>query len=296
MTERRSSFYFSIGFLIALLFALATAPAWAQPKLNAQAAIVIDTTGRVVVAKNPDTVRPIASISKLLVGSVMIEKLPTATGNPFLEVERVSITGAERDLMFGLLPRHDRKVKRGNSFTPEELLHISLISSNNITTSALALELGLDDIIHETNERLHRQGLTTVQIAEPTGLSRANVASARDLAAFGMSVTYTDLARISTTPQYTVGKVTFNSTNAFTRLPDWNVLVQKTGYTRPAGRCMLLVLEVNHAVYSIVLLGATSQQAIWRDVVAIRKFLGDTGFTEPRVGPVRAKSRRVNKR
>lgn len=258
----------------------------AQPRLNAASAIVVDTHGTVLIDKNADVVRPIASISKLLVGSVMIAKLPNADsrGYSLSTLDSITINGSERDLMFGLRPKHDRKVQRGSSYTPEQLLHISLISSNNIATAALALQLGLDDVIVETNAKVQQLGLYTVNITEPTGLSRANVASARDLATFGMSVAYTDLAKISVMPQYVVGKTTYNSTNVFTRLEGWYPLVQKTGFTNPAGRCMLLVVEIQHQVYSIVLLGAASQQGIWQDIVNIRKFLGDEGFTEPRIG------------
>ena len=273
--------------LTSLLAALLLAPALAtaQPRLNAASAIVLDVNGDVQLEKRADEVRPIASISKLLVGSVMIAKLPTIP-NAELDLgalDVVTITGAERDLMFGLRPRHDRKVTRGSSYTPEQLLNISLISSNNVATAALALRLGLGDVISETNERLQAAGLHSISISEPTGLSRANVASARDLASFALSVTYTDLARISVTPQYTIGKVTYNSTNVFTRLDGWQPLVQKTGYTKPAGRCMVLVLEVRHRLYAIVLLGAKSQPEIWQDVVSIRKFLGDEGFVEPKI-------------
>jgi serine-type D-Ala-D-Ala endopeptidase (penicillin-binding protein 7) len=221
------------------------------------------------------------------VAAVMIHKLPSV-------VSDVTIDGSERDLMFGLLPKHDRKVKRGTSFTPQDLLFTSLISSNNLTTSALAIQIGLDDVLQETEQLVKLLGLTSVQITEPTGLSRANVGSARDLANFGLHLLYTEVAAISVTPQHEVNGTTFNTTNVFTRLSGWNVHVQKTGFTNAAGRCVLMVLEMRGKVYSLVLLGAPSQQAIWRDVVAIRKFVGDSGFEEPRVvAPAR---KRVNKR
>jgi D-alanyl-D-alanine endopeptidase (penicillin-binding protein 7) len=263
---------------------------FAQPQLNSSAAIVMDATGTVVLQKSADTIRPIASISKLLVGSVMITRLPIAGDLSLTGVESITVNGSEYDLMFGLRPKHDRKVAKGSTYTAEQLLNISLISSNNIATAALARQLGLPTIIEETNLHAQQLGLTSVYLVEPTGLSRENVASARDLATFAFTVVDTDLARISVTPQYTVEKATYNSTNVFTKLPSWSVLVQKTGFTNAAGRCMLLVLEIQQQRYAIVLLGAPTQQAIWKDVVSIRKYLGDSGFTEPRITPA------VNKR
>jgi len=258
----------------------------AQPRLSSPSVFVIDTSGTVLISKNADRVRPIASISKLFVGAVMIDKLPGVLSD-------VTIDGSERDLMFGLLPRHDRKVKRGWSLTPQDLLYTSLISSNNLTTSALAIQINLDDVIEETKQLTQLLGLNSVEITEPTGLSRANIGSARDLATFGLHLLYSEVGRISVTPQHTVNGTTFNTTNVFARLNGWHLYVQKTGFTKVAGRCMLMVLEMGGKIYAIVLLGAPSQQAIWRDVVAIRKFVGDTGFEEPRARPAR---KHINRR
>jgi D-alanyl-D-alanine carboxypeptidase len=40
-----------------------------------------------------------------------------------------------------------------------------------------------------------------------------------------------------------------------------NILITKTGYTTPAGRCVLMLVEQNNELYAVVVLGQKSSKA-----------------------------------
>jgi len=260
-------------------------PALAKPpQLRSAAAYIIDGDNNVVLAKNAFTPRPIASISKLIVANVLMGSIEAAD-------REIVIDGTELALLHGLLPRHDRKLRNGTTLTPIELLNIALISSNNLAISALTYSVGLETVIAAVNATMAASGFNSVTLVEPTGLSALNVASAHDLAMFALTLVNTDVARISVMPAYVTHGVTFNTTNVFVRLPTWEVLVQKTGFTNAAGRCVLMVINVRGQLYSIALLGARSKQDLWQDVVAIRRYLGDDNFVMPQPPPQLSKKR-----
>jgi D-alanyl-D-alanine endopeptidase (penicillin-binding protein 7) len=254
------------------------------PQLRSAAAYIIDGDNNVVLAKNAFTPRPIASISKLIVANVLMGSIEASD-------REIVIDGTVQALLHGLLPRHDRKLHNGTTLTPIELLNIALISSNNLAISALTYNVGLETVMAAVNATMAASGFNSVTLVEPTGLSALNVANAHDLAMFALTLVNTDVARISVMPAYVTHGVTFNTTNVFVRLPTWEVLVQKTGFTNAAGRCVLMVINVRGQLYSIALLGARSKQDLWQDVVAIRRYLGDDNFVMPQLQPQLSKKR-----
>ena len=40
-----------------------------------------------------------------------------------------------------------------------------------------------------------------------------------------------------------------------------NILISKTGFTNPAGRCVIMLIEKNNAEYGVVILGQKNVQA-----------------------------------
>ena len=98
------------------------------PLLNARSALVMNAnTGKILYQKNVDTVRSIASISKLMSAMVLLD----AKLNMY---EDITITEDEIDRLKGTGSR----LSIGTTLTRGELLHLGLMSSENRAIHALA--------------------------------------------------------------------------------------------------------------------------------------------------------------
>jgi serine-type D-Ala-D-Ala endopeptidase (penicillin-binding protein 7) len=99
---------------------------------------------------------------------------------------------------------------------------------------------------------------------------------------------YSLIAAFTVLPRYeeAIGTRTrfYRNTDPVVDWPDWSVQLAKTGYTREAGRCILVEAEMANGPVIIALLGARSSRARTADLVTIRRWLnGDE--TTPVVMP-----------
>src|SRR6185295_12160247 len=94
---------------------------------KASVAYVIDQdSDQVLLGKNDDDVRPIASLTKLMTGLVVAEaQLPLG--------ERITITGADVDR----LKFSSSRLQVGTQLNRREALHLALMSSENRAAHAL---------------------------------------------------------------------------------------------------------------------------------------------------------------
>src|SRR5262249_38771220 len=97
----------------------------------ARNAILLDPlTGEVLFEKNASRSVPIASLSKLMTAMVFLEQKPDLDKS--VEVTRDELAGAGHT-----------QLRRGEVVPLGELLHMSLMSSDNCATRCIALESGL---------------------------------------------------------------------------------------------------------------------------------------------------------
>jgi D-alanyl-D-alanine endopeptidase (penicillin-binding protein 7) len=142
--------------------------------LKASVAYVIDQeSDRVLLGKNDDDVRPIASLTKLMTGFVVTEaKLPMD--------EHITITSEDVDR----LKHSSSRLQVGTELTRGEALHLALMSSENRAAHALARTYpgGVPAFVSAMNNKARELGMAQTRYVDPTGLSSGNQASARDLA------------------------------------------------------------------------------------------------------------------
>src|SRR6476469_7843967 len=107
------------------------------PNVQAQAAVAIDLkTGEELYTKNPDAVRPIASISKLMAMLVVLDPVR------HLELDApTTMIDSDRQIAFG---GARSRLPVGMSFTNRDLLHAALMASDNRAVPALGRAVGLD--------------------------------------------------------------------------------------------------------------------------------------------------------
>lgn len=260
--------------LIGILLVI-TGWASAQPVLvNAQSALVIDAeTGEVIMGKNNDQVRSIASITKLMTAVVVLDKqLPLD--------EEIEITAEE---VHGTMLRGrptSGSLRTGTKLTRAELLHLALMNSQNRAAYALgrAYPGGIEAFVADMNVKATALGMANTKFVDPTGLYNENMSSADDLAKLvKASADYPEIRDFSTSTSFQttafvqnkMRKLGFGTTNRLLTKDRWDVVVQKTGYIRAAGRCLTMMVNIASRKVIIVLLNTSDPHARALDAISV---------------------------
>jgi D-alanyl-D-alanine endopeptidase (penicillin-binding protein 7) len=70
--------------------------------------------------------------------------------------------------------------------------------------------------------------------------------------------------------------VQFRNTDSLVSKPDWNIVVQKTGYISQAGRCLVMQTVIEERTVVIVLLNSFGKRTRVADATRIRKWMEAT--------------------
>ncbi|MBV8502389.1 MAG: serine hydrolase [Paucibacter sp.] len=236
--------------------------------LSSSVALVLDQdTNEVLLSKNPQAVLPIASITKLMTGLLVVE-----AGQPL--DEPITITQDDKDTEKGTGSR----LAFGTTLTREQMLHLALMSSENRAAHALARNYpgGLDAFVVAMNRKAQELGMADTHYVEPTGLSSRNQSSAEDLARLVKVADGEPMLREFTTSKEATVKVgrrqlAFHSTNGLVRAGKWDIGLQKTGFINEAGKCLVMQAKLAGRKLIMVFLDtAGSRQA---DPERVRRWL-----------------------
>jgi D-alanyl-D-alanine endopeptidase (penicillin-binding protein 7) len=238
--------------------------------LRSNVAYVIDqTSSEVLFEKNPAVALPIASITKLMTGLLVVEAQQDLN-------EVLTITEADVD-------RHKFTSSRlpvGTRMTRGNLLHIALMSSENRAAAALGRNYpgGIQAFVEAMNAKAHELGMNDTHYVDSSGLSSQNVSSARDLAKL-VKVAHEEplLRQYTTDPQYVVeasGRaLQYHNTNYLVASPDWNIGLQKTGFINEAGRCLVMQAMIQGRNVIMVFLDSKGKQSRTADAGRMRRWL-----------------------
>lgn len=238
--------------------------------LESSAALVQDqATGAVLFEKNAGAVVPIASITKLMTAMVALD------AKPDLE-ETLAIGDDDVDTLKGT---HSR-LKVGTQLSRENMLRLALMSSENRASSALSRHYpgGRPAFIAAMNRKAQALGLLDTHFEDPTGLTAANVSSARDLTKMVAAAHQYPLIReFSTTSEYQVPLAhrteTFRNTNMLVRTGNWDIGLSKTGFINEAGRCLVMQAWLNNKPTIIVLLDSWGKLTRIGDANRIKRWI-----------------------
>ncbi|AIG01771.1 D-alanyl-D-alanine endopeptidase [Pseudomonas fluorescens] len=246
-----------------------------QLHIASGSAMLVDLqTNKVIYASNPDVVVPIASVTKLMTGMVVLDAKQNMD-------EYISINISDTPEMKGVFSR----VKLNSEMPRKEMLLITLMSSENRAAASLAHHYpgGYAAFIAAMNAKAKALGMTSTHYVEPTGLSIHNVSTARDLSKLVQAAhKYPLLTQLSTTkektvsfrkPSYTLG---FSNTDHLVNRPNWDIKLTKTGFTNQAGHCLVLVTSMGNRLVSLVILDAFGKFTHFADASRIRKWI-ETG-------------------
>ncbi|MRD45742.1 D-alanyl-D-alanine endopeptidase [Caenimonas koreensis DSM 17982] len=238
--------------------------------LKSSVALVIDQdTREVLLSKNDSAVLPIASLTKLMTGTLISEaRLPMD--------EQITITQDDVDTEKGSRSR----LKVGTTLSRGELLHLALMSSENRAAHALGRTYpgGLATFVSLMNAKAKALGMKDTRYVEPTGLSSQNQSSAHDLATLVAAAYHDPVVReYSTSPghQVAVGNrtLTYNNTNRLVKNPDWDIGLQKTGYISEAGQCLVMQAKVAGRKLIMVFLDSAGKLSRIGDAERVRKWV-----------------------
>lgn len=248
------------------------------PGVRSEAYLAVDAQSLAVLAQqgDPDEPRPIASITKLLTALVVLDARQPLD-------ERITITKADYDRIKGTRS----PLRAGTQLTRGEALKVALLASDNRAAMALARHYpgGEAAFVRAMNVKAKMLGMRHSRFVDPAGLAPENVASMNDLVRLVRAAYQHPLIRDYSTQEAAVvrtpgGAVRFRSTNALVRNDSMPVALQKTGYTREAGRCLVLVTPVKGRPTIFVLLNSWGKYTRVADAKRLRHWL-ETGKPLP---------------
>ena len=257
-------------------------------KLASANVLVMDAQdGRRMYSKAADEVTPIASLTKLMTAMVVLD------ANPSLD-DPVAVDMDDFDYIKGSRSR----LRMGTTLSRGEMLRLALMSSENRAASSLARHYpgGNVAFVAAMNAKAAALGMTNTRFEDPTGLSPHNVSTANDLALMvGAAARYPLIRDYTTTPAHFVevqpsGQVLgFNNSNALVKNVAWDIQLQKTGYIREAGRCVVMLATIASRPMVIVLLDSLGKYTRLGDAQRVKHWL-ETGESLP---PTSAKAAMV---
>lgn len=242
-----------------------SAGAAGEPGVSASCAILVDAeSGRVLMEKNADEERAIASITKLMTALVAVESTSDLDRTVTIQKEW---TLAEGSSMY---------LREGEELTLRELLYGLLLVSGNDAALAIAgfCAGDTDTFVEWMNLRAQELGMEHTHFVNPNGLpAEGHYSTAADMAKLAIVVMeQPDLAEIVGTKSVTMAGRTMTNHNKLL----WRYegcVGMKTGYTDAAGRTLVSCAERDGQRLIAVTLNAPND---WADHAA----MFDYGFSQ----------------
>ena len=169
------------------------------------------------------------------------------------------------------------RIKPGMTLTRRELMQLLLVTSDNLAAETLLGHYpgGIKSGLVEMNVMVMRIGAKDTVFVDASGIGSANKSTADDLIKIlDRSSRYDiikqfsnqdslDIAIIKSAKKRTwIEKIIGRATNPYARDPQsFTTVVAKTGYTRAAGFCLAMIIEIDHHRYALISAGNPSRES-----------------------------------
>lgn len=225
-------------------------PSLRRPTLHAVSAVLEDLdTGEVLFAKRDRLRRPIASLTKVMTALLVLERGGLGS---MVVVSRLAASQ----------PSSSLGLRAGERIRVRDLLTALLLQSSNDAAVALAEHLAgtVERFVSLMNRRAARLGLRDTRFASPNGLDDRGYSTAVDLARLTLAAyDHPEFARLVGTRAAEVPA----PRGPPRRLQNRNVLLWlyrgavgvKTGFTTPAGHCLIAAARRGDRGFLTVVLG-----------------------------------------
>lgn len=219
--------------LLILFFSLFILASVAGAKKNqpvtAASWLVADGSGKIIKSVNPNDLRSIASITKLMTAMVVLD--------------------ANQNL--------DEKI---NDISRRQHLRLALIRSNNHSSDLLCEHYpgGYQACVEAMNAKAKILKMKDTSFVDASGLNDDNVSTSSSLVKLILAAQeYPLIVKSSQTPQMRIkldeGYSSFKNTNP---MVSKNFIVSKTGYIRAAGGCIALLMDTKKGKRVVIILGS----------------------------------------
>lgn len=242
-----------------------------NPGLRSASALVINAEGKIIYGKDIDTVRPIASITKLITAMVILDSDLNLD-------KKITVTKADRDL----IQLTGSRLEYGASLPRREMILIAIMASENRAATALGRTYpgGMTKFVAAMNKKAAQLGMSKSHFSDPAGLNVDNMSTARDLmkmvtAAQGYALIKqaSTTTRIEVRPYAKRGPLVYGNTNRLLKNKTWDINLSKTGYINEAGRCLVMQANIEGEQVSIVLLNSFGKLTPFGDSNRLRKWM-----------------------
>ena len=228
-----------------------------MPEINSQAAIVYDMDAdTVILDKNSDEVRSIASLTKIMTVLTAIENIDDFNAS-------VTITS---EMLAGIYWNASvAGLKPGDTVTYMDLLYAAILPSGADATQVLAYAVSgsVDAFVAKMNELALRIGVTNTHYVNTTGLDQDGAYSnAHDqLLILSYALENPIFRTVYTTKNYTLTnglqvEASINKYNRALNLDTSKIIGSKTGNTTNAGLCMSALFYHEDHEMLLITLGA----------------------------------------
>ena len=241
-----------ILYSILLLSALLGTVQAANRPVTAKSWLVVDENGKIIKGENTTAVRPIASITKLVTAMIVLDAKQDLD-------EKIAYR------TFKSKRKHQGKketVDKSHMLTRRELLYMSIVHSDNHASGVLCSNYmgGSTDCISAMNFKVARLGMMHTSMFDPTGLDNRNTSTAEDLVKLVHAArAYPEIVHASKQTKVEVKLqkkwLVFNNTNPMIG-KDHRIVVSKTGFTNPAGGCIVLGMDTELGQRTVIVLGS----------------------------------------
>lgn len=249
------------------------------PQIVAQSAYVYDPISNTVLyTKDPDSVRPIASLTKLMTAAVADNIVHQSEYIANKTIKTVKHKDENRS---------DIALKTGTSWYINDLLKYMLIGSSNKAAETLASEMiPRSSFMSLMNFEARKLGLSNTRFNNPSGLTTTStvlrkkvttpggVSTAKEVATMLWKIIEQHPGLLEITQvqggSFSNGTDSFGIQNTNKIIKDLPIVVGKTGFTDISGGNLAVVLQKtprSHA-YVIVVLGSTEEDR-FKDVAAL---------------------------
>ena len=242
-----------------------------SPNLRSASALVINAEGQVIYGKDIDTVRPIASITKLMTAMVILDSGLDLN-------EKITVTKADRDLV----QLTGSRLEYGATLPRREMILLAIMSSENRAATALGRNFpgGITAFVKQMNRKAAQLGMKNSHFADPAGLNVDNTSTARDLmkmvtAAEGYALIRkaSTTTRIEVRPYAKRGPLVYGNTNRLLKNKSWSIALSTTGYINESGRCLVMQANIEGERVSIVLLNSFGKLTPFGDSNSLRQWM-----------------------
>ena len=234
------------------------------PAISARSFLAADISNNFVFAqKSPESVLPIASVSKLMTALVAVE---------YINMEKEIYIAKEN-----IVPTSYPRLRPGSAISLYNLLHLLLMESSNEAAEAIASEVGRERFIGLMNAKAKAIGMSHTVFTDPSGRDAGNVSTAEDLFMLAKYLLKNRLFILNMTAgketSNAYGSLLFSNIRNFNRITnDADFVGGKVGLTNSASDTLVSIydIEINGGKRGVafVLLGSADYTKDVREILA----------------------------